>query len=870
MKNLFYYIGLRHFQLKFIRVILNIVSIALGISLYVAISIINSSTNNSLKENIESLSGKAKLSVTSTQSGFDEKYLEAVRKTEGVKNAIPMVENRAFFVGATESTDALNILGVDLLQESSVRSYAPVKDGKSTQIIDDPLLFLNQPDSIILTKTFAASKKLKIDSKIRLATADGEKTFTVRGLLEPEGAAKAYGGSLAIMDIDGAQHSFGKESKLDRIDIIPLEGTSLETLKEKLKNNLPSGFHIKTPETQVEQLETMLKSYQLILTFFSTLALVVGLFLVINSVNVSVSERRKEIGTLRALGATKKMILAQFLTEIFFISLMGSVLGCFLGSFLSHRLVNEVTTSVSAQFQIPLQVTNLIFTPQHFIFSVVMGVLFSLFAALFPSLKATRIHPIEAMKKNSSLLNLNHSQFNQKLYILGFLFLISSALIQIYSLSRYFHLLEVAAKGLAILSVALLGPFLVFIFLKGTHALTPKNLFPLFRLSQKNLLLNESRTKSNITALMIGLFMVMLISIVRASFHHTLVDWLNDVFVADIMVTSNGRAITADVQPMKESFQNELLSVEGVKPVGENRGTGIRIIPFYYNEKKCALKAYDHFADFYGYRGIAFANNVDRIKTAKLLFESLEPRIFVTQNFLQKQSKKVGDEILLDTPSGKITFTILAEIIDYASPEGVLYMNREVYKKYFKDDLVTSFLVNKLEGADLETVRSNIDKKLGKKWNITTLSNAEFKNQMNFAVERTFAYTKAIEWIALLIALLGLLNTLLISVMERVQEIGVMRAIGSSRSQIFKMIFFETLLQGLFGTSVAILFASFVGYLFVNYGLSHDLGWIIHFHYPKASLATTFFIGIIVAVIAGIWPSLRASRLNITDALDVE
>jgi putative ABC transport system permease protein len=141
---------------------------------------------------------------------------------------------------------------------------------------------------------------------------------------------------------------------------------------------------------------------------------------------------------------------------------------------------------------------------------------------------------------------------------------------------------------------------------------------------------------------------------------------------------------------------------------------------------------------------------------------------------------------------------------------------------------------------------------------------------MNSAVERSFAYTRVIETIALLVGLLGLLNTLLISVMERTREIGVLRAIGANRGQISRMILFEAVIQGFFGACVAVLLGAYVGRLFVGFALTDQLGWIIDYHFPKTSVITTVITGVLVAAIAGLWPARLASRLQITEALDYE
>ena len=227
MKNLLRYIGLPHFKLKPIRSLLTLLGVSFGIALYVAIAIINHSTKNSMRENIEAVAGKAKLTISAGTTGFNENKLEIIKKITGVKFAVPMVEARAYFADQ-ESVGSLYVLGVDLLQEQSIRTYKTTEN----KTIDDPLIFLNQPDSIIITRKLAEERNLEINSKMSLATANGLRTFTVRGILQAEGTARAYGGSLAIMDIDGAMLTFGKDTKSTVLILSQKKATRLRKLNK--------------------------------------------------------------------------------------------------------------------------------------------------------------------------------------------------------------------------------------------------------------------------------------------------------------------------------------------------------------------------------------------------------------------------------------------------------------------------------------------------------------------------------------------------------------------------------------------------------------------------------------------------------------
>jgi putative ABC transport system permease protein len=881
MFNLYKYIGLRYLKLKPGRVILTTLGVAFGIALYVAIAIINHSTQNSMRDSIESIAGKAKLTITSGTFGFDESKLEIIRVVPGVKNAVPMIEARAFFEGATTSVDGLYILGVDLLQEAAIRTYKTTDEGAGQRVIDDPLTFLNQPDSIVITQNLATARHLHVDTKMKLSTAHGLKTFTVRGILEPEGAAKAYGGTLAIMDIDGARMMFGKENKIDRIDVVPSSGVTVPELKERLEKALGPSFSVVTPSSQSEQMEALISSYQVILTFFSSLALLVGLFLVMNSISVSVAERRKEIGTLRALGATRTSMVLLFVSEIFGIGLIGSLIGCGLGRLLADYLVVQVTNSVSAQFQTRIQIAHLDFTKEQFIFSIFLGTFASILAAFIPAAQAATVHPLESMKNHAENTSREDDRKSNWVVLAGFLLLVFMSVSMYFDWGKHSEIMDRLTRGSTVLSTALFGPFLVYLLFLGMRKLTRRFSSPVLKLSQENLVRSRRRTTSNVMPLMVGLYLVMLIACVRSSFHDTITDWLNQVFIAELMVTSSGQIITADVQPLPDTIATELLQVSGVRAIGANRGVGTRMTQIHYHGQKMVLKAHDHFPDFYHYRSFNVIHG-DREATAKLLYErtpgsgeeldqtNMPPRVLLTPNFLQRENLHVGEHVVLDTPSGQVSFEIVGELNDYASPSGVIYMNRQVYKKYWKDPMVTSFLINVEPGHSLEEVRARIDRELGKKYNLVTISNAEFHLEMQKAIERSFAYTSAIEVIALLVGLMGLLNTLLISVMERTREIGMLRAVGTTRTQISRMILLEAVFQGFFGALVALLLGAWVGYLFVTYSLTSSLGWIVDFYFPRQSIFNTIATGVIVAMIAGALPARRAAKLNITEALDYE
>lgn len=882
MWNLFVYVGFRYLKMKPIRSLLTVVGISLGVALFIGIRIINQSTLNSFQENIEAVAGKATLSVSAGDSGFSEDRLSEIQKVPGVKAAVPLVENRAYFkahqagVQNQDGVQTVMVLGVDLLKEQAVRTYKTTDE----QIIDDPLTFLNQPDSIIITHEFAKERGFQLGSQFELATARGVQKFTVRGLLSPAGPAKAFGGGIAIMDIDGARMTFGKEGKLDRVDLLTQSGVEIAEVQERLQKVLGPGFKVERPASRTESLEKMVKSYQTMMSFFSTLALLVGVFLVFNSITISVAERKREIGVLRALGATRKGILSLFLVDAFFMGVLGSLLGAGLGRILARLLIGMVSETMTAQYLTPIQVSRLVFGPKEILLALAVGAFSALLAAVWPAYRATLIDPIEAMKRNESASSAP-SQMGlgggERLAnaLGGGLTWIALAMLGFVQLTYFMNwpqrypLIESLNEGLSMLGATLFGPAIVRGLIWLLKPILTRRSGPVVRLAQDSLLRNPRRTSSNVMSLMVGLILVILVSAVNVSFRKTLMNWFNQVLKSDLIVSSNGQVISYQTQPLHEDLAKEIEKVPGVQQ-GKGFGVyGLRFLHMTYQNKPVGVKAYDEPDPAIHYSTLEVLDRPTE-EAGYELYHSPDPVVLISENFALHFGKKRGDTIELTSPEGIVQFKVVGVLIDFASDVGVLYMNRALYKRIWKDPLVSAFGVQVVPGADLQKIRKEMDLRFGSSHNLLVTSNSELRQQMTDLIDRSFKDSKAIELAALLVGLLGLFNTLLVSVMERMREIGILRAVGMSRVQLSRMILVEGLLQGGLGAIASMLLGVWIAYNWITHSFSHVLGWIVKFYFPWESLLVTFATGIGVAWIASLYPAKRAANLEITEALEYE
>ncbi len=254
--------------------------------------------------------------------------LEKVQSVPGVRVAVPVIE--AVVDSGIPGQGNLLILGVDMLGDRSLRDY-DLENGDE-EVMEDPLVFLAQPDSLIVTRPFAQATGLHINSKLKMRTMDGEKQFTVRGIMKAGGLSSAFGGNLAVMDVYSAQKVFGRGLRFDHIDLAVNEGVSVDDVKSRIQALLGSGYEVEPPSARGQHFEEMARNFSISINFSSIFALLIGMFIIYNSFAIAVTQRRSEIGIVRALGATQTQIRSLFLAEGAIAGVFGSIVGCSLAS----------------------------------------------------------------------------------------------------------------------------------------------------------------------------------------------------------------------------------------------------------------------------------------------------------------------------------------------------------------------------------------------------------------------------------------------------------------------------------------------------------------------------------------------------------
>jgi len=383
VKTLLQYFSWRYLRRHPVRVFLSVMSVALGVALFASMDISNTSTEAAFRRTVRKLAGSAQLqAVRDRVPGIDEEALPKIDAVRGVK-ASPVLQITTTVPGMT---DLLLIMGLDLSREASVRPM------DKPQIY--PLAFLG--DAIMVSRSFADRRKLKLGSTFPINTPIGQRRVVVGAIFKDEGPAQAFGGNVAVMPLKTAQKMFGRPGLVDRIDL-RVEG-DVDDAARRVREALGSEYLVRQPPTQNSFLDEALTRLRALLGV-GVLALLVGIFIIYNSVSISVIERVREIGTLRAIGATRPQIFGVILLEWSTLGLLGSAAGLGIGIAMAKLLITIWTKEVN-QVTMIVDVSELAVLPRTVIGSLLVGSLTTFIAAYFPARSAMAITPIEMLRQN--------------------------------------------------------------------------------------------------------------------------------------------------------------------------------------------------------------------------------------------------------------------------------------------------------------------------------------------------------------------------------------------------------------------------------------------------------------------------------------
>jgi putative ABC transport system permease protein len=830
-----------------LRWLLTLAGIVLGVGVFVGMHTANQSVLSAFHETIDRIAGSTQLQVTAGEPGFDEDVLERVQALPEVRAASPVIE-------ATVGTDQGNvlILGVDMLGDRSLRTY----DFEGTdEAIDDPLVFLAQPDSLIVTRTFAEKNGLQLNSRVPMRTMQGDLVFTVRGIMKPGGLASAFGGDLAIMDIYAAQKFFGRGRHFDRVDLALQDGVTLEQGQAKLREALGAGFEIQPPSSRGEQFEQTAHAYSLGSNITSVFALFIGMFIIYNTFAIAVTQRRSEIGILRALGATGAQIRTLFLAESAIAGLAGSTLGVLFGIAIARGMSGYIGGMLTDVYGVAQRGGDVALDPWILGGSMVMGIVTSLVAAVIPARAAASVDPVKALQKGRNEALTESENRTRRLWALVCATAAGIALL----LSRN-DILFYAGFALSVIASVLLAPTMS---LWLSRLLRP--VLSLLRpvegtLAADSLIQGPRRTSGTVAALMLSLALVISLGGLARSSFQSLNDWMKVALNPDLFVTT-GQTLTSRTFVFPPSLGEELRKIPGIADLQMVRSVRVPV-----KGAPVMIVAME-------IGSLARRVGMPPIEgDARTMYQRVErgEAVLVSENFAHLRHSKLNEVLEIPAPEGVLHLPIAGIVRDFSDQQGSLLMSRDLFKRAWNDDTVNIFRIYLDPGANSADVRQRILDQYGKTQRLFVLTNDEVRQYITRLTDQWFGLTYVQIAVAVLVAMLGIVNALTVSITDRRRELGVLQAVGGLRQQIRHTVWMEAAAIGFIGLILGLLLGAVELYYALGIAQRDMIGMQIGYSYPTTVALALAPVILFAAFLAAIGPAESAVRGSLVEALEYE
>lgn len=859
MTALFRALVLGHVRANVLRTSVTLVAVALGVAIALAIDLANATAVSSFASSVNVISNHVNLQVLGVGRGFDDRTMLRVERVPGVQYASPTIED-SVVVGAKPhdafSGEVLRVMGVDLLRplpgDASGAAGTPGSLAAGAGA-PDPYVLVNEHGAFI-SERVAAKYRWTRGSVVHGLAGDRLVALRVAGIIPA--SVPGIDSSVVFVDIATAQELFGKLGRLDRIDIIA-DPARLPEVAQAVQRVIPPGTRAIEPKVRTGEIRRMLSSFQLNLAALSYIALLVGMYLIYNTVAISVVARRPEIGTLRALGATRRGIFAAFLAEGAVFGVIGSLGGLILGAVLAQLSIGAVSRTVDALY-VASHADHVVYAPLVLLKAFVIGVVLSTLSAFAPAFEAAGTPPAIAMR--SAGYERRPPGLAARLAAVGAGLFVAAYALTFLPAVDDIPMFGYASGLLIIFGGSLFAPLCIGALSRAGVAFFGRR-SAAGQLAAANLGASPVRNSVAVASLMIAIAMMVSIAILIGSFRTTVVAWADDTLKADLFVRPLGLQDASFDSRFSPSVAKTIARLPGVAAVDTFRGISI---PF--RGRITTLGAAD-FSTIAERNKLRFIGVADTQALARTLPGT--DGVLISDPFATKFHIGRGDSFALDTPSGPRTFTVAAIYNDYSSDAGIILMDSRTFAGLYHDDSVNSIAIYAKPDTDLAALRSAVVRSV-LPLRVDAQTTRELRKLVVTIFNRTFAITYALYVISITIAVLGVVSTLFALVLERRREIGLMRYLGLRTRDVRNMVYYEAAFIGLLGGVLGVAVGVLLSLLLIFVINRQAFGWLIELHMPYDFLLEAIGLVVVAAVVAGIYPAGVAARIRTAEAVRAE
>ena len=817
-----------------VRALLTVAAVALGVAVIVAVDLASEASMGSFRSSLESLEGSASYEITQVGGIPETVYGDLVRLEEPLAFS-PRIES---FVRLTQTGEQVPLFGVDLVGDTMLGPAGSIPRPDVSELMDETSVWAT------------ASLDVSPGETLALVAGDRRLELQVRGILEP---ASGAAGRFVVMDIAPAQRALGRLGRLDRIHVHADDED--RDWRAVLTPLLPPAASILPAGTRTKDSRRMLTAFRWNLRMLSYATILVGAFLIYNTVSAYIVRRRQQIGIVRAVGASRAMVRAAFLFEGAVFGVLGVAVGLALGRLLALGAVDAVGQTVSSLY-VSSTPGEIAFRPWTVAVAVVSGIGVSVLSAWWPAREAAGVAPTEAM---------TGAAFD-------------------YRVRTTSHRTTFAALVLAVLAVACclappaeripIGGYVALVCLIGAAAMISPRISTtvlalcgrwlaapfgiIAGIAARGLAASLGRTSVIVTAMAVATALIVGMAVMVGSFRETVVNWVEHRLQADFYVSPTGGGGRGASPTMSEDVASRLEAVPGVMDVGRYRTFSIR-----YRDVPATLGLSD--VELYDrHSGISFLEGPE----PETIWQRLAggDGVIVSEVFSYRHDVHAGDTIRLPLGAELVELRVAGVFYDYSGERGFVIGDRSALLRHLPGRRISSAGVYLEPGADFEAARAALVRAVAGV-EVAVTPTRTLRERSIDIFDRTFAITWALEVIAVFVAILGMAEALLNLVYDRRVELAQLRMHGASKGQIRCLILVQA---GLLGVAACLLgLVLGVAWSQVNLLVIHkqSFGWSVELHWPVAFLATALGLILVVSLVSGLYPARIGARLNPVEVL---
>ncbi len=846
---------LRGLATRKLRSALTTVAILLGVTMISGTLVLTDQIERGFVQIFEHANAKVDVVVTQKppfKNDEIEVYLDAnlvdtIRTADGVRAAEPFIQVQGYLIANGKTMDQNGgppAFVVSSLPES-LSPFTPI-EGRL------PI----EPGEVAVAKEIAQKGSVRVGQQAELATEDGTKPVTVVGIVKYGDGSTSFGGSTTVLaTLADVQQWWALEGKASSVYVTAVDGVAADQLRFNVRAVLPQpDLTVQTGTEEAADQASVLNNLigrflRYVLLAFAGVAVLVGAFIIFNTFSITVAQRTREFAMLRTIGASRRQILGSVIGEAFLIGLAASVIGIVLGLGFAWAL-NKLFVLIG--FVLPS--TGLILSPTTVVVCVLVGVGITVLSSIFPALRATKIAPIAALREGATL---PVGRFQRLSPFVAIVLAVLGAAGMVYGLasdaSTTNRLFTLAGGAILVfIAVAMLARYIVRPVVRVLGVPITKVAGSVGRIASDNAARNPARTAVTAAALMIGIGLVVFVTIFVGGVKESFTGAIDTSLKSDVTVTARGfgNPLPAGVLPVVSGVPG----VEVASPVG---GTAVQI-----DRGDYALIGVDPAT-------IAEVYSFDWVSGSDSLVTSLgTDRALVEVSIADGLKIKPGDTITMQAINGTSgSFRVTGTYTDPTILNGVV-VDQAALKPFLQSNAtgLNTIFVNEVAGADADRVQADIEQVLKPYPTTKVQSNAQQKEEVASEINQILVIFYALLALSVVISLFGIVNTLVLSIFERTREIGMLRAVGTTRRQLRAMIRWEAVITSIIGGVLGVVLGIFFGWA-VCKGLESD-GLV--FVFPTLQIAIFLVLSIVAGVLAAILPARRAANLDVLAALQYE